>query len=122
MGQWNPGLDRPFSVAGAPGLAVACEGFDIAGRELKLDFHMPVALSRLASHVKLNEPSRLAVHTEVGACTGFRNRLLRSGSILLAGPLGLRLQSVRLMHGLLEALDRLADSFPQLRQFSSTKR
>ena len=45
MGQWNPGLDRPFSIAGAPGLAVACEGLDIAGRELKLGFHMPVALS-----------------------------------------------------------------------------
>ena len=44
MGQWNPGLDRPFSIAGAPGLAVACEGFDIAGRELQFGFHMPVAL------------------------------------------------------------------------------
>src|SRR5207244_7289104 len=61
MGQWNPGLDRPFSIAGAPGLAVACEGFDIASRELKLGFHMPVALSRLVSRVKLSEPARLAV-------------------------------------------------------------
>ena len=43
MGQWNPRLDRPLSIAGAPGLAVACEGFDIAGRELKFGFHMPVA-------------------------------------------------------------------------------
>ena len=38
MRQWDPGLDRPFSIAGAPGLAVACEGFDIAGRKLKLGF------------------------------------------------------------------------------------
>ena len=44
MGQWNPGLDRSFSVAGASGLAVACEGFDIPGCELKLGLHMSVAL------------------------------------------------------------------------------
>src|SRR6185295_5448611 len=44
MGQWNPGLDRSFSVAGTSGLAVACEGFDIPGCELKLGLHMSVAL------------------------------------------------------------------------------
>ena len=40
MRQWNPRLHRPFSVAGAPGFAVACKGFDIAGGELKFGFHM----------------------------------------------------------------------------------
>jgi hypothetical protein len=50
MRQWDPGLDRPFSISGAPGLAVTCEGFDIADCELKLGLHTPKAyLGQLAA-------------------------------------------------------------------------
>jgi len=44
--------------------------------------------------------------------------LLRSGCRLLLSRLDFGFNPVRLMRGLLEALDRLADPFPQLRQFS----
>src|SRR6476660_8377176 len=58
-----------------------------------------------------------------GCCLhqGYRSWLLRSGSRLLLSRLGVSFDRVPLMHGLLEAPDRLADPFSQLRQFARSE-
>src|SRR5512141_2264418 len=93
VGQRNSRLDRPFSIAGAPGLPVACKGFDIADRELQFGFHMPVALFRLVSRVTLNGPAQPSVPRKPVLVPWVEESLAAERRPYSAGRLGLQLQS-----------------------------
>ena len=68
----------------------------------------------------MNRRGRL-LHWGRGLHQGCRSRLLRSGCRLLLSRLTFGFDRIPLMHGLLEAPDRLTDPFSQLRQFARSE-